>query len=179
MCAQLLRYFSTGLLIVYVMTLGGCIVRPQHLTEDEIRERVRRDLHAYSQNQEPVGKPPVGKPIDLYQAMARALKYNLNVRVEMMEKGLAQQQLNLSHYSLLPRLVAGAGYDNRNYSYGAGSRSLLTGLQSLEQSTSADRDLYSGDLTLSWNVLDFGLSYIRAQQEANDVLMAVLAILPA
>ena len=31
---------------------------------------------------------------------------------------------------------------------------------------------FSADLSLSWNVLDFGLSYIRAKQAADDVLIA-------
>ena len=167
MVDRFLRPIGAVVLMGYVMTLGGCVVTPQPVTDAEIRQRMQRDLDAYAKGQE-----PVTGPIDLYSAMARALKYNLNVRVELMEKGLAQQQLDLAHYSLLPRLVAGAGYDGRDSFYGASSRSLFSGLQSLEQSTSSDRDLYSGDLALSWNVLDFGLSYIRAQQAANDVLIA-------
>ncbi|MDH4361571.1 MAG: TolC family protein, partial [Nitrospirota bacterium] len=39
-------------------------------------------------------------------------------------------------------------------------------------STSADKDIFTTNLTLSWDVLDFGLSYVRAEQAANDVLIA-------
>jgi len=85
---------------------------------------------------------------------------------------LAQTQLNLSHYAMLPRLAANAGFDGRdNYSGGVG-RSLITGEDNLSPFTSSEKNVFSADLSLSWNVLDFGLSYIRAKQAADDVLIA-------
>ena len=56
--------------ITYILTLGGCVVKPQPITEAEIRQRIQRDLGEYTKGQE-----PVTGPIDLYSAMARALKY--------------------------------------------------------------------------------------------------------
>ena len=59
-----------------------------------------------------------------------------------------------------------------NYSGGVG-RSLITGQQqNLQPFTSSEKNVFSADLSLSWNVLDFGLSYIRAKQAADDVLIA-------
>lgn len=110
--------------------------------------------------------------MDLYEAMARALKYNLEARVEWMHKMLAQTQLDLSHYAMLPRLAANAGFDGRSNYTGGVAQSLLTGRQLLEPFTSAEKNIFSADLSLSWNVLDFGLSYIRAKQAADDVLIA-------
>ena len=115
---------------------------------------------------------PLSKSIDLYEAMARALRYNLDTKVEVMKTLLAHKQLDLSHYDLLPRLVANSIYNGRNNFSGGSSQSLLTGQQSLESSTSADKNVFSSDLTLSWDVLDFGLSYVRAQQASDDVLIA-------
>jgi len=137
------------------------------LTTTEINTRVDRDLQQLTINQ-----APVLAPIDLYEAMARALKYNLEAKVEVMKTMLAHQNLDLAHYDLLPKLVANAGYDGRNNFSGARSRSLLSGQTSLEPSTSSDKNLFSTDLSLSWDVLDFGLSYVRAQQAADDVLIA-------
>ncbi len=115
---------------------------------------------------------PLSGPVDLYEAMARALKYNLDARVELMHKMLAQTQLDLSHYAMLPRLAANAGFDGRSNFAGGQAQSLLTGRQVLEPFTSAEKNIFSADLSLSWNVLDFGLSYIRAKQAADDVLIA-------
>ena len=53
----------------------------------------------------------------------------------------------------------------------SGSR-LISGAQNLTPFTSAEKNIFSADLSLSWNVLDFGLSYIRAKQAADDVLIA-------
>ncbi len=150
-----------------ILLTAGCAIAPVPLTQKEIQARVARDLDRLQKDQE-----PLGGPVDLYQAMARALKYNLDMRVEVMNTMLAHQQLNLAHYSMLPRLVANAGFDGRDNYSGGISRSLLTGRDTLEPSTSADKNIFSADLTLSWNVLDFGLSYVRAQQAADDVLVA-------
>jgi len=134
---------------------------------DEVQSRAQDDRGILTRDQE-----PVFGPIDLYEAMARALKYNLDARVELMHKMLAQTQLDLSHYAMLPRLAANAGFDGRNNFSGGVAKSLITGNQILEPFTSAERDIFSADLSLSWNVLDFGMSYIRAKQAADDVLIA-------
>lgn len=145
----------------------GCAVKPIPLTDEEVQSRVREDQALLTNEQE-----PLAGPVDLYEAMARALKYNLDARVELMHKMLAQTQLDLSHYAMLPRLAANAGFDGRNNFPGGLAQSLLSGRQVLEPFTSAERNIFSADLSLSWNVLDFGLSYIRAKQAADDVLIA-------
>ena len=46
------------------------------------------------------------------------------------------------------------------------------GEQSLTSSTSSERDVRTSDIRFSWHILDFGLSYIRAKQAADKVLIA-------
>ncbi len=155
------------LTLIAVSGEHGCAIQPIPLTEDEVQSRAKEDRLVLTKDQE-----PLAGPVDLYGAMARALKYNLEARVELMHKMLAQTQLDLSHYAMLPRLAANAGFDGRNNFPGGVAQSLLTGQQILEPFTSAERNIFSADLSLSWNVLDFGLSYIRAKQAADDVLIA-------
>ncbi len=114
---------------------------------------------------------PVTQSIGLYEAMARALKYNLDHRVAMMETDLARADYDLSRYDLLPKVVASGGYFGRDNNPGASSISLLSGRESLEPSQSTEREFLSGDLTASWNILDFGLSKIRAEQLGNEALI--------
>lgn len=114
---------------------------------------------------------PVTQSVSLYEAMARALKYNLDHRVAMMETDLARADYDLSRYNLLPKVVASGGYFGRDNQPGASSISLLSGNESLEPSTSTEREFLSGDLTASWNILDFGLSKIRAEQLGNEALI--------
>jgi outer membrane protein TolC len=147
--------------------LAGCAVQPQRLSSEERQATVQADRSAMTQQQE-----PVQGPVTLEQAMARAIKYNLDHRLKLMEEAVAQRQLDLSRTELLPRLTAAAGYTWRDNELASSSRSILSGLQSLEPSTSTDRERVTGDLTLSWNVLDFGVSYYNARQQADRVLVA-------
>ncbi len=150
-----------------VIGLSSCAIKPIPLTTDEVQSRVKEDRAVLTKDQE-----PVSGAIDLYEAMARALKYNLDARVELMHKMLAQTQLDLSHYAMLPRLAANAGFDGRTNYSGGSALSLITGQQQIQPFTSSEKNVFSADLSLSWNVLDFGLSYIRAKQAADDVLIA-------
>ena len=95
---------------ISVIGLSSCAIKPIPLTTDEVRSRAQEDRAVLTKDQE-----PVSGPIDLYEAMARALKYNLDARVELMHKMLAQTQLKLSHYAMLPRLAANAGFDGREW----------------------------------------------------------------
>ena len=94
----------------------------------------------------------------------------------MFEAALRTSESDLANLDLLPDLVASAGFSDRNNFSGSRSSALLgdntIGGQSLVPSTSSDRDVLTSDLTLSWDVLDFGLSYVRAKQAADSVLLA-------
>ncbi|MGE0473423.1 MAG: TolC family protein [Nitrospirales bacterium] len=147
--------------------VAGCAVMPMPLTKEEIHQRVQGDLAHLARFQK-----PVSRPITLYEAMARALKFNLETRVEVLKEMVEHRQLDLAHYDLLPKVVADAAYNGRSNFSGASSQSLETGQQSLVSSTSADKNIFTSNLTLSWDMLDFGLSYVRAEQAANDVLVA-------
>ena len=152
-------------LVVFLIT-SGCAIQPKVVTETENKQRIAEDMLALQKEHD-----PIQGPISLEEATARALKYNLELQVELTQKILAQKQLNLRHYDMLPKLVVDLHYDSRSNFSGARSRSLLTGRTTLEPSTSADRDIFSSALGLSWNILDFGVSYYRAQQAADNVLI--------
>ena len=149
-----------------VMT-SGCMIKPYVLTDEDVRTRAANDLQMVSTVRE-----PLSGPIDLYEAIARALKFNLDAKVKAMQAQLAHQQLNVAHYTLLPQLSANAGFDGRNSYSGGGAQSLVDGRPVLEPFTSSDKNVVSGNLALSWDVLDFGLSYVRAQQAADNVMIA-------
>ncbi|CAO3363688.1 TolC family protein [Azospirillum palustre] len=146
---------------------AGCAVKPEPLTADENLARVRTDLGVVLTPQE-----PLTKAVSMDEAMARAIKYNLDERVKLMEVAVATDQLDLSRYDMLPRVVAAAGYVGRNNDAGSESLNLATGRRTGESTTATDRHRRTGDLAFTWNVLDFGVSYLRARQNANLVLIA-------
>ena len=153
--------------VVALTLLSGCAISPEALTPGDIDKFTRANLERITQDQEAIH----GR-IGLYQAMARALKYNLDFKVEMMNEALKARQFDLKKYDMLPQLVANTGYAGRNNFSGGRSRSLITGITSLEPSTSTEKNVVTADLSLSWHVLDFGLSYVRARQAADEVLIA-------
>lgn len=153
------------------LLVGGCALQPESLSIDE--------LSAYADDKRwrtTIDQEPLHGPVGLYEAMARALKYNLDSRVEMMEVALRERQLRVAHFSLLPEVVSNSGYDGRNNFSGGSSVELLsdnvTGAESLRSSTSSEKDVKTADISFSWHILDFGLSYVRARQAADQVLIS-------
>lgn len=153
--------------ISLVAVLGGCTLSPTPIQNSERWSQAVKDIHVAYQNQD-----PITKPITLYEAIARAIKYNLDHRVKMMEKAVALGQSEVATFDMLPQLTTKAGYHNRDKFSGGISQSLINGVQSLEDSTSQERDRTTLELTFAWNILDFGISYFRALQQANLALVA-------
>ena len=153
--------------LVLLLVLSACSLVPIPLSQSEIEAQAQLDNEAVT-----FGQEAVNGPISLYEAIARALKYNLDFHLELQEKILARRELELSRYDMLPKFVSNLGYNDRSNFSGSNSRSLITGQESLGVSTSSDRRVYNADLRLSWNILDFGVSYMRARQAADSVLIA-------
>ncbi len=157
------KFFSVSVL---ALAISGCAVTSQPIDRSVSEQRARQDLQAMFKDQE-----PLSGPLTLHEAMARAVKYNLEARLKVMEEALAKRQVDLASFDMLPRMAMEAGYAGRSNVSAASSRSVLTNTQSLEPSTSQDRDRGVADLTMVWNVLDFGVSYVSAKQQADQRLI--------
>lgn len=146
--------------------LSGCVTTPVPLTRDEQLAELRADRVKMFRDQE-----PITHPLTVYEAMARAIKYNLDNRLKLMEQALSYRQLDLANYDLLPKLTAAAGYDARDPQLASSSQDIATGVQSLAPSTSQDKRRRTAELSLTWNILDFGVSYFEAKQQADRTLV--------
>ncbi|MBF0116559.1 MAG: TolC family protein [Magnetococcales bacterium] len=147
--------------ILLAAMVFGCSIHPNPLTLEEKKVLVEEDRVMLFHQQE-----SVTGPISLPEAMARAIKYNLNHRLKLMEEVMSQKQLNLSEIGMLPRLAASAGFQDRS------NLTSSVGTGALEASTSLDRSRSDGALIISWNILDFGVSYFQAKQDADRALIA-------
>ncbi|MCE1113820.1 MULTISPECIES: TolC family protein [Pseudomonas] len=155
--------FAASLL---ALAVSGCAVTSQPIERSASEARARTDLASMFKDQE-----PLNGPLTLHEAMARAVKYNLEARLKVMEEALAKRQVDLAQFDMLPRMAMEAGYAGRSNTSASSSQSVRTGTQSLEPSTSQDRDRDVADLTMVWNVLDFGVSYVSAKQQADQRLI--------
>lgn len=165
-------------LAVAAFLLAGCSsLTPSPLEEKAIRDRAAADRVKMFDQQE-----PIAGAISMEEAVARALKYNLDLRLKKMEVAVNGQLHEVSKYDMLPNLVVGAGYMDRNNYSGGTSWQFANQSRGAEPSnalqtpgsysTSSEMGHRLRSVEFSWNVLDFGVSYYRAKQRADEFLIA-------
>ena len=150
------------------LALSACsTIAPVPLTSQALLPANQADLSAMRKDVQ-----PITGALSLDEALARALKYNLERRAKMMEEALAFNQLDVSHFDMLPRLVAQAGYAVRNNDRISQSRNTEDGTLSPSRFVSQDRAHEMLELGFTWNLLDYSLGYYGTRQQADRVLIA-------
>jgi outer membrane protein TolC len=154
-----------------VLLIGCANIQPNALSQGDMQNQTRADAEAIRQNVE-----PLNGPLTMDEAMARALKYNLERRARMMEEALVMGQLDVSKFDMLPKITAQAGYVSRDVSrFTFSSRYPNESPSSTlpaDSSTTSDREHSTRDLGLTWSMLDVGLGYYGSKQQADRFLIA-------
>ena len=153
--------------LMLAAALSACNIMPEPIGAAERNARAKDDVETLFKDVEPV----TGE-ITLHEAFARALKYNYDYRLRSMEQIMASDQLDLAKYDMLPRLTLAAGYSSRSNDAGSRSVDLGSGVESNLFSGAQERTRNTQNAVLAWNVLDFGVSYVRAQQQAVSVMIS-------
>lgn len=96
------------------------------------------------------------QPITLNQAIARAVAFNLQRRVKEIEREIEDAELQTKSFEMLPSFDIDAARNKTD--------------QPL--SSSDDPITRTASAGITWNILDLGVSYARAQQQADEVLIA-------
>jgi outer membrane protein TolC len=155
-------------------TVAGCSISPKVLTTEQLSTQSASNFARVT-----IGQEAVDGEISLNEAIARALKYNLDHRVEMMSVSLRSAETALATGDMLPKLVVNSGYAGRDSNYTARSFDIPLGVETDVfapppgiNSISSEREYSDRDISFSWNILDFALSYVRAQQSADRHLIA-------
>jgi outer membrane protein TolC len=153
------------LLATLLVIMAGCSVTPKPIADSLHKERSQKDVEKMYAAQAPLE----GK-ITLSQATARAIRYNMDYRTRMMEQAWSLGQLDVANFDLLPKMTVSAGYTDRSnaaFGYGFGQDGKVT----TNPSASQERSVMTSKSGFSWSVLDFGLSYYRARQLADQALI--------
>ncbi len=117
--------------------------------------------------------------IDLHSAIAIAIRNNRDLRISVMESALSQSQSDLLKFDMLPDIALNAGYSeftelqpttSKTVTTDGGTAPSLDGTESY--TISRDKSQETRGIEFTWNALDFGLSYIRAGQQADRFLIA-------
>ena len=129
-------------------------------------EKIKKDNKSWEENLD----------IDLYTAIALAIKNNKELKIKLLESAMANRQLDKVRFEMLPSFAANAGYSGSEKYNATASATVpttdLAGSIGSSYSTSRERDVNSQDIGFTWNALDFGLSYIRAGQDSNRYLIS-------
>lgn len=146
--------------------LSGCSPSAGPLTQNAVRESVAADKAAVYQH------AAVAQALTLEDALARALRYNLDTKVAEMEELIGADDVTLDMLNALPSIngkVARVGRSNKG---GSSSFSLLTGTESLQPSISTEQYRNTQQLTMEWNLLNAGINIGRAYSSSDRVLIA-------
>lgn len=151
------------------LLLQACSVSPvRPLSPDELQQQVQADRSAVR-----AGVPALAATLSLDEAIARALKFNLDRRARQMEEAFALRQIDEVGYDRLPRLMAAAGYSTRSEDRVARSTDSVTGQPSLANpAISQDRSHTLSSLTMSWSLLDYGLANYNIEQAGSRLQAA-------
>ncbi|MDD2727970.1 TolC family protein [Malikia sp.] len=155
---------------VAAAALSACSsIVPNELGQQALAQTNQADRQAAQQDVE-----PIQGALTLDEAMARALKYNLERRTRLMEEALALNQLDVGKLDMLPKLMAQAGYTDRNRERATYSMPYTPqyGPKATNSSFSSQASHGTADLGLTWNMIDLGLGYYGSRQQADRVLIA-------
>lgn len=156
----------TALLIPFL--LSGCSLTPKPITLQEQQDLLKADREKARNDVE-----PVGLVLTMNEAVARGLKYNLDHRSKMLEQAIALGARDLSKWDMMPKVLATAGYNYRNNYFITEAVGAYSGQPSLsEPFISSAKDYGMAGLTLSWSLLDFGVSYFNARQNSDRIVVA-------
>ncbi len=154
-----------GFILCLLCFLTACSITPKPIPITDNYKEAKNDIkQLFTQQEDLVGK------LTFEDALARGLKYNLDYRIKLVNTALQAGQLSLAKYMMFPSLNLSGSIYTRNNDF-ASSGVTSTG-QLTDVLNSTPRTLRTARAGLTWNVLDFGLSYVKAKQQGNRVLIA-------
>lgn len=148
--------------LLALVTLSGCIttIKPVPLAPTSTPQTWEAELAK-------IEIEPINGPLSLNEAIARALKYNLDRRAKQIEQEIASGQLETTLQELLPKATAQISQLSRSV-----SRQTWNSERTGSSGLNSDRNHVSSELGLSWSLLDFGLGYYNAKQAQERVQIA-------
>ena len=110
--------------------------------------------------------------LSLENTIDMALRNNLDARVSSIEALIAQDNISLAEFRMMPNINASATYTRRNNDAASSSQSVITGTQSLEPSTSSDQSRRLADIETQWNIVDAVIAYLDGKVANDRALIA-------
>ncbi|MEE4356356.1 MAG: TolC family protein [Desulfococcaceae bacterium] len=141
--------------------LGGCANMYQVDLENQRQANLSEDLELL-QARENMSFPD---PLTLSDVIRIGLENNLDMRISKIMGEISDDSSLAERLKMLPRLDVN-GHLSENSEYSQKWYVDAEGNKILGNTVSEDKTKKTVDVSLSWNILDFGLSYLRARQAA-------------
>lgn len=154
-------------ILILSLLSSSCLMKPNPINIEKRYDQALEDLHTIFDSQE-----KLTRSLSFSEALARALKYNLDYRVKLTDTALKASQFELAQLAMLPQLNIGGSYYSRNNDLATFSVDPVTGQILPTVVNATPRTLRTSYGNITWNLLDFGLSYIRAKQESDRILIS-------
>lgn len=165
--SKIFKRLKISLIALYsLIFLVSCTIAPEQVSNIEKAKTIKKSLVELHVEE---GEQFVG--INLQQAIALALQNNLEYRLQKVQTALAYKQFDLAKTEMYPNLDLTFAYDVRNRDYVKElSDTSTTGAQ---PQGLIPHTLKTGKVLFNWNVLDLGLSYVRAKQAGDRYLLTM------
>ncbi len=157
-----IKYKRIFLFIFITLLLSSCATPPEKISKKDRQKHAATTLDTLQTSAKEV------KSIDLRQAISLAIENNLEYKVNKLQAALAYKQYDLAKLDMAPKIDTSFAYNKRNKDYIKNLANAPAGpAQSLIPHTQE-----IGTMLFNWNVLDFGLSYVRAKQAGDRYMVA-------
>ena len=164
------------LILLALFLITACVRSPQPISLFETEEKAFKDISNIEEIKKNNKAWEENLEIDLYTAIALAIKNNKELKIKLLENALANRQIDKIKFEMLPSLAANAGYSGsdkyRTTTSANVSNADTAGVMGTTYTTSSEKSVANQDIGFTWNALDFGLSYIKAGQSNNRYLIS-------
>ena len=164
------------IILLALFLITACVRSPQPISLFETEEKAFKDISNIEEIKKNNKAWEENLEIDLYTAIALAIKNNKELKIKLLENALANRQIDKIKFEMLPSLAANAGYSGsdkyRTTTSANVSNADTAGVMGTTYTTSSEKSVANQDIGFTWNALDFGLSYIKAGQSNNRYLIS-------
>jgi len=109
---------------------------------------------------------------DLTGCINDALKNNLDLQVEKLQKAVEEESKTAAMLGMLPKMEMSYEWKSRSNQPGSTSIDLKTDAVSLATSRSSEKTEYNYRYELAYSLLDFGMAYFNSVQAQDRILLA-------
>ncbi len=166
-------------LLMTSLVFNGCSFNNVHgidenelssIREKNLQENIKSLQESTSAEDEGSSVPAVHDidgPITLADAVAYALKYNLDVAIKKLECDIQEETAIGARLKMLPSLSLNGELSRSNEYVASFSNSFENNTGAQAYNYSRDKTIRKSNLELSWDILDFSISYYQQKQAFN------------